>query len=820
MKIKLPKLALIVILTFQLLNASGQQTGTLSGSVIDKVYQKNIPGVTIQVMNANKSGISDNTGKFLISGILSGAYTIQIKAIGYITVTKYNVPITSGNENNLLIELEPDVKVLNAVTVTTTGRNKSARAATLETPLSVQRLTTEEIKTNPGGNFDISRVIQALPGVGGTAGTAGFRNDIIIRGGAPNENVYYLDGVEIPVINHFATQGSAGGPAGILNVSFIEEVKLSSSAFDARFNNTLSSVFEFKQKRGNSNHLQGNIRLSGTELAATLDGPLAKNGQTTFLASARRSYLQLLFKAIDLPIRPNFWDFQYKISHQLNKKTSLTLIGVGAIDEFNFAAPKKATPEKLYVLNNNPSIQQWNYTVGFTLKHLLKNGYLNLAISRNAFNNQLDKFENNLGENKGAQTLAFQSTEIENKLRYDVNQTFGDWKISHGIDIQQVSSSTSTNQTIQTAVIDQQGNVVSPAIVRSFTGDISLVKFGGFIQVGKRFWNNNTGISAGIRADGNDFTATGMNVINTLSPRIALSQIISNKITFNASIGEYFKMMPYTVLSYRNNNNVLANKDVAYTKSTHYVAGFEYLPNNATRFTLETFYKQYNNVPISVKNGISLSNQGGDFNVLGNEAVTSNGKGRSMGFEFFAQHKLTQRFYGVLSYTYFKSEYTNANTDYTPSSWDNRHLLSVVWGYKFNRNWEMGIKLRFQGGVPYTPYDLVASRANYLTLGSGMLDYSKINNERLNNFNAGDIRIDKKWYYKKTSLDLFIDISNFYRAKSTAPNIYTFQRTADNTGFVTTNNLPIQQNGSNAIPILLDTNDANVTPTIGFIVEF
>jgi outer membrane receptor for ferrienterochelin and colicin len=797
-----------------------QKTGTLSGIIVDKTSQKSVSNVSIQILNSTKGTISDSLGKFSISQLLSGAYTIQFKAIGYLTVTKYNVPVTSGNENNILVELEEDAKILNAVTVSSTGRTRTARAATLETPLSVQRLTTEEIKTNPGGNFDISRVIQALPGVGGTAGTAGFRNDIIIRGGAPNENVYYIDGIEIPVINHFSTQGSAGGPAGILNVSFIEEVKLSSSAFDARFNNTLSSVFEFKQKRGNSSHLQGNIRLSGTELATTLEGPLSKNGQTTFLASARRSYLQLLFKAIDLPIRPNFWDFQYKITHQFNKKTTLSLLGVGAIDEFEFAAPKKATPEKLYVLNNNPSIEQWNYTVGATIKHLIKNGYLNLAISRNAFNNQLEKFENNLGANKGEQTLNVNSTEIENKLRYDVNQTFGSWKVSHGIDVQQVSQTTSNNQIIQSAIKDNLGNITVPAVVRNYSGDISLVKFGGFIQAGKRFWNNKTGISAGIRADANNFTTNGMNVLNTLSPRISLSQVLSDKWTFNASIGTYYKIVPYTILGYRNNNNELVNKDADYTKSTHYVAGFEYLPNQATRFTFETFFKQYNQVPISVRNGISLSNQGGDFNVLGNEAVITNGKGRTMGFEFFAQQKLTKRFYSVLSYTYFKSEYTNANAEYTPSSWDNRHLLSLVWGYKFNRNWELGIKLRFQGGVPYTPYDLITSRTNYLTLGSGTLDYSKINTDRLNNFNAGDIRIDKKWYYKKTTLDLFLDISNFYRAKSTAPNIYTFQRTADNSAFATTDNLPIKQNGSNGIPILLNTNDANITPTIGFIVEF
>ncbi len=814
------RLSLILISASTSFISTAQNTGVLSGVILDKSLQKPISGVSIQLTQGKLGAISDSSGKFRITGIKSGAYSFSFSILGFNTLNKFNVAITSGNENNLVIEMEPTVTNLTDVTVSSTNRNKSAKAATLETPLSVQRLTTEEIKSNPGGNFDISKVVEALPGVGGSAATAGFRNDIIVRGGAPNENVYYLDGIEIPVINHFATQGSAGGPAGILNVSFIEEVKLSSSAFDARFDNALSSVFEFKQKRGNTNRLQGNIRLSATELAATFDGPLLKDKRTTFLASARRSYLQLLFSALDFPIRPNFWDFQYKISHQINKKTSLTFLGVGAIDEFSFAAPKKATPEKLYVLNSAPFINQWNYTVGASIKHLINNGFWNLALSRNEFDNQLEKFENNLGPIKGLRTLYFQSRESENKLRFDVNKTYNGWKISYGAVAQFVSQTNTTQQLIRTAVSDNNGNIITPAVINNFSGKISMGRFGGFGQVGKRFINNHLGVSAGLRFDQNTFTTTGMNPLKTLSPRIALSYVLTDKWTVNASVGSYTKILPYTALGFKNNAGNYVNKDADYTISNHYVAGIEYLPSSATRFTFETFYKQYNNVPISVRNGISLSNQGTDFSALGNEDITTNGKGRSYGFEFFAQQKLTKRIFGVLSYTYFNSQYTNRNTDYVASSWDNRYLLSIIWGYKFNRNWELGLKLRFQGGVPYTPFDLLASRTNYLTLGSGVLDFNQVNNQRLNNFNSGDIRIDKKWYFKKITLDLFLDITNFYSSNNIGPDDYTFKRNDDNTAFLTTNGLPIQQNGNNAIPLLLKNDNSNLRPTFGFIIEF
>ena len=798
---------------------TAQQSTSISGIVLNKNTQQVVQGATISLQPSNKAVLVDSTGRFTLKNIIPGTYTVTIKALGYKTETKYNVILNVGNETSFTVELEPEVANLQNVTVRSSRR--TAKAATLETPLSVQRLTTEEIKANPGGNFDISRVIQSLPGVGGTAGSTGaFRNDIIIRGGAPNENVFYLDGIEIPNINHFATQGSGGGPTGILNVSFIEDVKLSSSAFDARFDNTLSSVFEFKQKRGSLNRTQGNIRLSATEVAATLEGPLSQKSKATYLASVRRSYLQFLFQAIDLPIRPNYWDFQFKVTQPLNKKLTLTLLGIGAIDEFSFAAPKEATPDKLYVLNSQPSIEQNTYTVGAALRHTLSNGYWNLAVSRNYLDNNLQRFENNLGPDKGAQTLNTVSKEAETKLRFDVNQTFNGFKLSYGITAQQANYSNSTFALLEAPVIDNNGNVISPAVTNNFNGKIDVTRVGGFVQVGKRFIDNRLGVSAGLRTDGNSFTDNGWDFLRTLSPRVALSYILADKWTLNASVGRYYKLPPYTILGFQNNNGQFTNRDAKYIESTHYVLGLEYLPSDATRFTIEGFYKRYNNVPVSSRNGISLSNLGGDFGVFGNEDVVSNGKGRAWGFEFFAQQKLTKRFFGVLSYTYFVSEYAGLDRKFVASAWDNRHLLSVTWGYKFPKNWELGLKFRYQGGAPFTPFDEQASRENFLTMGTGILDYNRLNSNRLNAFHASDVRIDKKWNFKKVTLDVFLDVSNWYIARNPAYPNYTFRRNDLNTAFLTTDGQPIRRNGSNAIPTLLANDDPSVTPTIGFIVEF
>jgi len=815
MHLKFSQFILILcLLTTTASQSLAQGTGSIGGTVVNRSSQQLLAGITIELKPGDRKGVSDSAGSFRISGIQPGSYAISFSALGYQTKTINNLVVTSGNESSLQVELEPDVQQLNTVVVS--GRRNTAKVATIESPLSIQRLTTEDIKANPGGNFDISKVIQSLPGVGGGIGGGSFRNDIIIRGGSPSENVFYLDGIEVPIINHFTTQGSGGGPQGILNVSFIEDVRLSTSAFDARYDNALSSVFQFKQKAGNTKRVQGNFRLSASEVAATFDGPLSK--RTTFLASARRSYLQLLFKAIDLPIRPNYWDFQFKTTTRIDKKTTLSFLGIGAIDEFSFAAPQDATPEKLYVINSNPSINQWSYTFGATLKRLTEKGYINLALSRNTLDNRADKYLDNDNPVETERTFRIKSLETENKLRLDVNNSYGDWKLSYGAVLQSVAFGNDFFQVFRQPVKDQLGNTLQPGITLNYKRDMDFLRYGAFAQIGRRLLNNRLGLSAGVRADANNAANGNKNLLDQLSPRISLSYALSDQWNLSSSYGIYYRLPSYTQLAFLGANG--ATNPGEYIRSEHVVGGFEYLPSATTRFTLEGFYKRYNNYPVSIQDGISLANKGTEFGAIGNEPVRQDGKGRVWGIEFFAQQKLTQKLFGVFSYTFYRSEFTGANGVFVPASWDNRHLVSTTLGYKFGKNWELGLKFRYQGAAPFTPYNLEQSRLNFLTLGTGVFNFNEVNSLRLPAFNAGDLRIDKKWNYRKTTLDVFLDVTNFYSSKSKGVPNYTFKRTEDNKGFASTDNQPISLNGRNAIPVLLENIDGTLLPTIGFIVEF
>ena len=287
--------------------------GRLSGYVKDSKTDEPLIGVTVQLAGTDLGAVTDNDGRYLITGIQPKTYVVKASYVGFKNLDKYNVVVRSGGNPLLDLYLEEMTIQLEDVVIHSNPFGKPE-----ETPLSIQRLSAEEIATYPDGNNDVAKVAQSLPGVSGSIG--GFRNDIIIRGGGPSENVYYLDGIEIPNINHFSTQGSAGGPVGMLNVSFFEGVTLVASSFGAQYDNVLSGVLQFDQRNGNNRDMQTNIRVSSSEAALTIERAILKRerafSNTSFIASVRRSYLQLLFRALDLPFLPDYWDYQYKISRK------------------------------------------------------------------------------------------------------------------------------------------------------------------------------------------------------------------------------------------------------------------------------------------------------------------------------------------------------------------------------------------------------------------------------------------------------------------------------------------------------------------------
>ncbi len=661
-----------------------------------------------------------------------------------------------------------------------------------ETPLSTQTLSAVEIATYPGSNNDVVQVAQTLPGVSPSIG--GFRNDLIIRGGAPNETVYYLDGMEIPNINHFSTQGSAGGPVGLINVSFIDNVTLATSAFNARYDNPLSGVLQFEQRNGNSRTFAGNFRVSASEAALTLEGPLFKKGseesKTTFLASVRRSYLQFLFQAIGLPIRPDYWDYQYKIDHEINDFNTITVLGLGSIDDFSVSPPEEFDPEQQAQVEQAPFIIQRTNTMGVSWRNRFKNGngYMLTTLSNNTLANDFTRYQDS--ENETGIIFNNDARESETKLRYEVTQFFKDWKLTSGFHVQH---SDYTN-----ATLDVRNNL-------TFDTAIDFVKYGLFANATRSFFEDKLDLSLGFRIDDDSFTGNE-SLMSTFSPRFSASYEFAPNWRINGSLGRYFKIPPYTILGFRDNANTLVNQDVDYTQSDHFVLGLQHYFTPSSTISFEGFYKRYEDYPVSVRDQVSLANKGGGFEVLGSEPIETVGKGRSYGAELQFQQKLSHNFYGIFSYTWFYSEFTGFDTNtYLPSVWDSRHLISFVGGYKLKRNWELSSRYRFAGRTPFAPTDLDATLANYPEV---ILDYSRLGEEKLAIFSQLDVRVDKKWNFKKFAFDLFIEAQNILGQD--IPNPTDFGLNRDAMGMV------VQPQSLVAI----EEDGGQIIPSIGIVIDF
>ena len=793
---------------FGFLLASSQQVGVINGFIRDLVTQVPLADVKVQVIGTEFSVYTDSTGFYRIRQLPTKTWSIEASALGYKVVQKFDVPVTAGNASEINFELEESTKELAQVEVRA-NFFKPAGAVN-----SIQSLGINEIAKYPGANFDMSKVVQSLPGV---SGSVGFRNDIIIRGGAPNENVYYLDGIEIPSINHFATQGASGGPVGLLNVSFIESVTLHTSAFPAKYDNPLSGVLVFKQRSGNPMKVQSNFRLSASEAAFTTEGPLGKKGgATTFIASVRRSYLKLIFQIIDLPFVPDYWDYQYKITHKPNSKNEFNFLGIGAIDNFTFMKPKNLTLVNQAILDQIPLNSQRSNTIGGSWRHALEKGYILLAISHNSLFNTARQYQSYVTQNDSNLILRYSSLEAETRMRMDVNYSAGPWKVSYGTAFIYTNYSNSTFQR-------------RPGYDANFATALQLFRYGAFLQINRRVLDNKLSLNLGSRIDGNSFTQNGNKLLNTFAPRFAATYSISPELNANFSLGRYYKLLPYTALGYQENNQYVNNKN-NYTQSDHIVTGLEWLPSNSIRITLEGFYKKYSSYPVSIDNQISLANLGGNFGVLGNERVSSNGLGKSYGAEFMLQKRLTTHIYGILAYTYYYSLFTGSDpTKYIPSAWDNRHLVSFTGGYKFNKNWELGVRFRYQGQAPATPFDLTKSLENYPFTNEPVLDYTRINTERLPSFSAADLRLDKKWNYKHFTLDMFMDIQNIYNSKNPVQPGLTLKRNPDNT-IATSSGVPYNpgiysnpqapNNRLSAIPVILPQSSGSILPSMGFVIEF
>lgn len=747
------KNVLLLLLLGLLTTVSAQPTHRIKGTVIDKASRQPLEFINVLVLGLGRGGVTDAEGHFNIGEVPPGIYRLQASAVGYKTILTPEY-IVSTKDLTIQIETEENLTELEGVTVTACPFRRDP-----ESPVGLRIIGLQEIEKSPGANRDISRIVQSYPGV--AFSPAGYRNDLIVRGGSPSENRFYLDGVEIPNINHFSTQGASGGPVGIINADLIREVNFYTGAFPTDRGNAMSSVLDFKLRDGDMERNSLKATLGASEVSLASNGHIGK--KTSYLVSVRQSYLQFLFDMLGLPFLPTFTDAQFKLKTRFNANNELTILGLGGID--NMKLNTKLDGEKAeYILSYLPKIQQETFTLGAVYRHYAGIHVQSVVVSYSYLNNRNTKYLNNDESSADNLSLKLRSVEQETKFRIENTSTFGNWKINFGANL---DYSQYTNTTFQRVYIDEGRTF-------DYHTYLGMWRWGIFGTINYATTDERFTASLGVRTDANNFSSGMKGMGDQLSPRLSLSYRLTDGLYLSGNAGLYYQLPPYTGLGFKDNNGAWVNKYLRYMSVSQESLGLSWHPGNTFELSAEGFYKQYDKIPFSITDGIPLACKGNNYGVIGNEALSSTAQGRAYGIEILMKWLIAKKLNLASSFTLFKSEYrNNKQSEYIASAWDNRYIFNMSGTYNFPHNWSLGMKISCIGGAPYTPYDVEKSSlvTAWNAQGRPYYDYTKYNTGRLPAFGQLDVRVDKTFYLKRCMLGFYIDLQNVTNSKFKQPDI-------------------------------------------------
>ena len=772
-----------------------QPVHQIRGTVIEKNSRQPLEFINVMVLGLNKGGVTNAEGHFTIEQVPPGIYRLQATAIGYKSVTTPEY-IVSTKDLNISIEMEENLTELAGVTVTASPFRRD-----LESPVSLRIIGLQEIEKSPGANRDISRIVQSYPGV--AFSPIGYRNDLIVRGGSPSENRFYLDGVEIPNINHFSTQGASGGPVGILNADLIREVNFYTGAFPTDKGNALSSVLDFKLRDGDMERNSLKATLGASEVSLASNGHLGK--KTSYLVSVRQSYLQFLFDMLGLPFLPTFTDAQFKLKTRFDARNELTVLGLGGIDKMKLNT-KADDEDNEYILSYLPKIQQETFTLGAVYRHYAGAHVQSVVASHSYLNNRNTKYQQNDESDPEHLMLRLRSTEQNTQLRLENSSSFRNWKVTVGTSLDYSQYSNTTFQKVYT----------DRAQTFDYHTYLGIMRWGLFGTVNYTSIDERFTASLGLRADANNYSAAMKDLSDQLSPRLSLSYQLTEHWSLSGNAGLYYQLPPYTALGFKNNNGLYANKyALRYMQVSQGSVGLNWRKGDTFEVSVEGFYKDYDKIPLSVADGIPLTCKGNDYGVIGNELLTSTAQGRSYGAELLLKWLIAKKLNLASSFTLFKSEYrTDKESEYIASAWDNRFIFNLRGTYNLPRHWSVGMKVSCIGGAPYTPYD--ADKSSLVTAwnaqGKPYYDYTRYNEERLPAFTQVDIRIDKTFYLKRCMLGFYIDLQNIAGSKLKQADVLM------STGVIKNPDAPIAE--QRYVMKSLKQESGTLLPTLGITFEY
>jgi hypothetical protein len=717
-----------IMVTLWSVNAIAQTTGTIDGKVTDQDTHQEIIGAKVEVVGTTQGAISDVKGYYRITGISVGTYRLRVTAQTYRQIVKTDIIVEAGKIKTYNFELKVDIRQGSEVVV----RAESFFPKAEDAKVSVNTLSQEEIRRAPGASEDVTRMMLAFPSVSTSSDS---RSDLIVRGGNPSENYITIDGIEIPNINHFGSQGSAGGGIGMINVDFLNDVTFSAGGFSAKYGDYLSSAMDIKFRDGNKTEYQSKAIASTIGIGALSEGPL-QNGTSSYMVTFRKSYYDVVLKLFNdgtptnLPVYTNanmkvIYDFG---SHKLE------LLGVAGEDDI--VQQSQSTSQLDYTEQ-----KQWQYMIGLSDKWLIsKQSYLQTSISTTA-----NRFSNVIVNPAGGLDYQNVSREGEYVLKSDFLYRFSPQDL---LEIGISGRAILDNENVYVrSYVDDFGYFRSGT---TYNRAVNTTKANAYLQYTKMFFGR-VSITGGVRYSYFAY----LNNPSVAAPRVGISYDVQSNLKFNVAAGIYYQAPPMVWLE-----SDLRNRDMKYLQAQHLVLGTEYYPKPDIKVTIEGFYKAYKDYAASNTDPeVSLANFAIDYGTFGlDEWLVSKSIGYARGIDVSVQKKLFSDFYGIFSYSYSNIQFAGLDGVLRPGSFDSRNLMTVIFGYKIDTEWELGVRWRFAGGVPYTPYDTSSS----VIANKGVLNLNQVNGSRYINYERLDIRLDYRTHFYNYNVVAFVDFQNVF----------------------------------------------------------
>ncbi len=720
----------------------------LSGRVVTLTGDRPIVGAIVVVRD--RSGgehtvTTDANGRWRVDHLAAGIYHTTVTA-SEMSPHEAADTLNPGQEANAIDRLAPEKKAAlsEAPKGAPSDEVEDVEVRGTKPPREVTKRTLEqrEIDRIPGTSGDALRSLQNLPGVARPPALSGL---LVVRGAAPQDSVYFVDGTPIPIVYHY------GGLFSLLPTEVNDRIDFYPGNFSTQYARAMGAVVDVGLAEPKSDRLHVLAEANLIDARVIAQGPLFDTGWK-FALAGRRSYVDTWLGPVlnaagaNVSVAPVYYDYQAILERDLGKRSSLRFALFGSDDRLALLLTN-ASP-------NNPTLagSLSTHTGFWRAQALYKNRITDDTELRFVGAVGQDYVDFSLGN------LGFHIT---------------DWPISgRGEVAQKIDKHLTMNVGFDIVYTPYTLAAVLPPLPRPgqpppgpFSSQVplstqstdSLYTPAVYAEWEATPWRGGR-IVPGLRLDYTKDTNAW-----DFDPRVSVRQDVttSPRTTLKAGAG-LFSQPPQP----QETNAVFGMKGLTSNRAYQYDIGVEREVTPHIEATLDTFYKQLDH----------LVTQG-----LGNT-----GTGVIYGAEVLVRYKPDDHFFGWLSYTLSRSTRRDApGMPLELSLYDETHILTVLGSYRLGRGWEFGARFRVTSGYMYTPQTYGFYDENigaYVPLQS----YPP-NNSRLPLFHSLDIRVDKKWTFPWGTVSAYLDALNVYDNANVDGISYDFNST--HTSF--TNDLPI-----------------------------